>query len=77
VTGQSADGRLRITYDPANDGWRATIQPGTLAALSEEDFITAARQASRELYAQRRRQIVALKLDIFGREARAKAGEPT
>ena len=73
VTGRSADGHLTITYDPTNDGWQATIQPGTIAALSEEEFVTAARQASRELYAQRRQQIVALKLEIFGRDARKNA----
>jgi hypothetical protein len=69
VSGQSADGRITITYNGAHNGWSAKIQPGTLTALSEEDFIRAGREASRALYAAHQEMIIRLKAQIFGRAA--------
>lgn len=68
ISGQSADGRLAITYDGARDGWEAKILPGTLAALTQEQFVEAGRQASRDIVQDHHEMIIALKVNILGDE---------
>ncbi len=70
VHGRSADGRISVTFD-GQRGWSATIEPGTLVALSEEGFIASARDASRDLVQSHRATIGRLKAEIYGRAAEA------
>ena len=68
VEGRSADGRISVTFD-GQRGWSAAVQPGTLVALSEEEFIAGAREASQQLVQSHRSTIGRLKAEIYGRAA--------
>ncbi|NUT21389.1 MAG: hypothetical protein HOV77_19620 [Hamadaea sp.] len=64
VTGKSPDGRITITARGMHD-WKVTIAPGTLAALSEEEFCDQTAAAAAELISDQYAQVAALKADIY------------
>jgi hypothetical protein len=63
--GRAADGRIRVTVQGLQ-ALAAHIQPGTLRALSEEEFIIEARKAVRAMLEDHQDKIIALKVQVYG-----------
>jgi hypothetical protein len=65
VSASSPDGRIHLDYQAGHDGWRITIEPGTLATLSEEQFVESARLATHALFAAHRSYITTIRRECF------------
>jgi DNA-binding protein YbaB len=65
VTGRSADGRLTITYTGERKEWHVRIEPGTLAALDDSQFVACAHDATRDLFANHKATLLRLRVECF------------
>lgn len=65
VTGRSPDGRLTITYQGDSREWHVRIEPGTLAALDQEQFVACAYAATQDFFANHRDTLLRYRAECF------------
>lgn len=65
ATGASSGGNVQVT-STGFEHWRFEIRPGTLAALTEDRFVTEVESAVASLIADYESKVVLLKDDYFG-----------
>jgi hypothetical protein len=71
--GEAAEGRIRL-YGTGLTHFAATIEPGTIASMREEQFAAACRQAGLAFLEDHKRKIAALKFDVYLKPMLEQAG---
>jgi hypothetical protein len=65
VSGACSDGRIRVSFDAGREGWRLRIEPGTLATLTEEQFLAATHEAAQDLGRDHRETMLRIRDECF------------